>query len=177
MDKKGELVDVSQSNLESGGFLQVDLAQLFQGGSDVDGWLRLSPGTDLVASHVVESETGSFLAALLLQSSGAREVVIGPAARTEDFFTGLGLLNDSPFGVVSAIELLDPAGRLLGVHFLTLAPGEKQSHVLFELLSIVREQPGGFVRIRSTFPIYTLGSLGAQRLNFLTLLSPHILVK
>ena len=177
MDSRGDLVGVSQSNLESGGFLQVDLAQLFQVGSDVDGWLRLSPGIDLVASHVVESETGSFLAALPLQSAGAREVVIGPAAKTEDFFTGLGLLNDSPFGVLSTIELFDPVGQLLGTHFLSLAPGEKQSHVLFELLSIVREQPGGFVRIRSTFPIYTVGSLGAQRLNFLTLLFPHVLVK
>ena len=74
-------------------------------------------------------------------------------------------------------ELFDPAAQLLGTHFLVLAPGEKQSGVLFELLSIVREQPGGFVRIRSNFPIYTVGSLGAQRLNFLTLLSPHILVK
>ncbi len=97
MDSLGELVGVSQSNLESGGFLQVDLAQLFQVGSDVDGWLRLSPGADL-------------------------------AARTDDFFTGLGLLNDSPFvTAVSAIELFDPAGQRLGVHFLTLGPGEKRT--------------------------------------------------
>ena len=177
MDSSGDPVGVSQSSLEAGGFLQVDLAQLFQVGSKVDGWLRLSPGTDLVASHVVESATGGFLAALPLQSVGAREVVIGPAAKTEDFFTGLALLNDSPFGVLSTIELFDQAGLLLGTHFLDLAPGEKQSSVLFELLSIVREQPGGFVRIRSTFPIYTVGSLGAQRLDFLTLLAPHVLVE
>ena len=129
------------------------------------------------ASHVVESETGSFLAALSLQSAGAREVVIGPVARTEDFFTGLGLLNPSPSAVLSTIELFDPAAQRLGVHFLTLGPGEKQSHVLFELMSIVRHQSGGFVRIRSTSPIYTVGSLGGQRLNFLTLLSPHVLVE
>ena len=69
------------------------------------------------------------------------------------------------------------AAQRLGVHFLHLAPGEKQSHVLFELMSIVRDQSGGFVRIRSTRPIYTVGSLGAHRLNFLTLLSPHVLVE
>ncbi len=177
MDKKGELVSVSQSNLDSGGFLQVDLAQLFQVDGNVDGWLRLSPGVDIVASHVVASETGSFLAALPLQSVAAREVVIGPVATTQDFFTGLGLLNNSEDGVLSTIELFDPAAGRLGVHFLTLEPGEKQSHVLFELMSIVRDQSGGFVRIRSTSPIYTVGSLGAQRLNFLTLLSPHVLVE
>ena len=177
MDKKGELVSVSQSNLDSGGFLQVDLAQLFQVDGNVDGWLRLSPGVDIVASHVVASETGSFLAALPLQAAGAREVVIGPVATTEDFFTGLGLLNNSEDGVLSTIELFDPAAGRLGVHFLTLEPGEKQSRVLFELMSIVRDQSGGFVRIRSTSPIYTVGSLGAQRLNFLTLLPPHVLVE
>ena len=177
MDKKGELVSVSQSNLDSGGFLQVDLAQLFQVDGNVDGWLRLSPGVDIVASHVVASETGSFLAALPLQAAGAREVVIGPVATTQDFFTGLGLLNNSEDGVLSTIELFDPAAGRLGVHFLTLEPGEKQSHVLFELMSILRDQPGGFVRIRSTSPIYTVGSLGAQRLNFLTLLPPHVLVE
>ena len=177
MDKKGELVSVSQSNLDSGGFLQADLAKLFQVNGELDGWLRLSPGVDMVASHVVASETGRFLAALPLQSAAAREVVIGPVARTEDFFTGLGLLNPSEDAVLSTIELFDPAVGRLGVHFLRLGPGEKQSHVLFELMSIVRDQSGGFVRIRSTSPIYTIGSLGAQRLNFLTLLSPHVLVE
>ena len=177
IDSSGDLVGVSQSNLESGGFLQVHLTKLFQISGEVDGWLRLSPGVDIVASHVVASETGSFLAALPLQSAGAREVVIGPVAATEDFFTGLGLLNNSDDGVLSTIELFDPAAQRLGVHFLTLERGEKQSRVLFELMSIVRDQSGGFVRIRSTSPIYTIGSLGAQRLNFLTLLSPHVLVE
>ncbi len=177
MDKRGELVSVSQSNLDSGGFLQVDLATLFEISGEVDGWLRLSPGFGVVASHVVASATGSFLAALPLQSAGAREVVIGPVAETENFFTGLGLLNNSEDAVLSTIELFDPAAQRPGIHFLTLQPGEKQSHVLFELMSIVREQSGGFVRIRSSSPIYTVGSLGAQRLNFLTLLSPNVLVE
>ena len=129
-------------------------AGAFFGLDELVGWLRVTSNrAELVGSVTYADPDNRLLAALPLESSGARESVFSHVAQTDVVFTGLTLLNPGSEPALVSIEVFDAAGHLLGAAFPQLEPGEKRARVLPEWIPGLAFQSEGFVRIRANRPV------------------------
>ncbi len=142
------------------------------------GWAAVSVDSGQVVGTVrFEGLDQSYLAALPLQSSGAREFALAQLAETEELFTGIALLNDNPYAAILTVEAFSPDGQRLGIAFLGLGPGERLARTAGELFEMIGMLPGGYLRVRSTLPLSGLGIFAARDLRFYSAVPPQILAQ
>ena len=150
------------------------------------GWLRVrttAEGGSVLGSVSFEHPEGDFLAALPLQSQGAREFVLSHVAENDQIFTGLTLLNPDltpsafPSSAAVSVEIFGLGGRRVGLALLTLAPGEKQARLLSELAPQLGQRDSGFVRVRSNRPVLGFELFGNNSSRFLSAVPAQWLVR
>lgn len=131
------------------GELFPDLAPPFVGSLVVE-----PDGLGVVGDIVfVNPGQGRFASILALQGQPFRKAVFGHVAALGDFFTGLAFFNVGTAAAQVQVEVFDAGGSLTGQTLVPLAPGERLSRNLFELVENPVEQAGGYVVIRSDQPL------------------------
>jgi hypothetical protein len=141
------------------------------------GWFKVrSTKGNLIGSLSFENSDGTSLAALPLQYDGAREFVLSHVAQDQEIFTGVTLLNPNAEAALVSIEVFNQAGARVGSRFLVLAAEEKKALLLNEWIPGMDHQIDGFIRIRSTMPIYGFELFGAWDGAFLSAVPSQVLV-
>ncbi|HSR52597.1 MAG TPA: penicillin acylase family protein [Acidobacteriota bacterium] len=136
------------------------------------GSLRVTSDGPGVIGDVVFGDPvqGSFVAALPLQGELLQQAVFPHVANLEGlFFTGLAFHNPSEADAAEIqIRVLSSQGQPTGQGSLSLAPGQRLSQTLTELIPATQGQQGGLILIDSDRPIVAQALFGT---NTLTLLS------
>ena len=87
----------------------------------MEGWLAVeSANGQLLGSVSFEGPGGQYLAALPLQTRGAREFLLSQVAQTDDIFTGVTLFNVSKGRALISVEVFTSEGALRGTALLEL---------------------------------------------------------
>ncbi len=149
--------------LQAGGVLREDLEEMFgfAGETTLDGWLRVDSTSEAIHGSVSYSipELGS-IAAVASVASGTRSAVFSHIATTFDFFTGVAILNGGALVANVEVVAVQQDGTVLGSFRTTLAPGQRLSRTLTEMIPAAAGQAGGFILIKSDVPVYLTNVFG-----------------
>ncbi len=116
------------------------------------------------------------MASLPLQALGAREFVLGHVAQTDEVFTGVTLLNAGTGYAEVSLEVLDKTGASKGTALFELKPNEKRARLLSEYIPGLAKQDGGFVRVRSSAPVFGFELFGHNLLRFMSAVPQQVVV-
>ncbi len=178
LDESGALVkSVVVSKLAAGRQYRKSATEIFGLSKDLVGWARIRTTDGSLVGCLSFSDTGgNFMASLPLQALGAREFVLGHVAQTDEVFTGVTLLNAGTGYVEVSLEVLDRAGTSKGIAQFELKPNEKRARLLTEYLPALAKQEGGFVRVRSSAPIFGFELFGHNLLRFMSAVPQQVVV-
>ncbi len=177
-DEAGTLVkSVTVTKLAAGRQYRKPASEIFGLGQDIVGWARISAKDGKLLGCLSFSDTGgNFMASLPLQSLGAREFVLGHVAQTDEVFTGVTLLNAGTGYAEVSLEVLDKAGASKGMALFELKPNEKRARLLTEYVPALAKQEGGFVRVRSSAPVFGFELFGHNLLRFMSAVPQQVVV-
>ncbi len=149
--------------LQAGEVLREDLEKMFgfAGETTLDGWLRVDSTSEAIHGSVSYSipALGS-IAAVASVASGTRSAVFSHIATTFDFFTGVAILNGGALVANVEVVAVQQDGTVLGSFRTTLAPGQRLSRTLTEMIPAAAGQAGGFILIKSDVPVYLTSVFG-----------------
>ena len=149
--------------LEAGKVLREDLEQMFgfAGETTLDGWLRVESTSSAIHGAISYSipALGS-IASVASVASGTRSAVFSHIATTFEFFTGVAILNGGKLVANVKVVAVKQDGTLLGSFRTTLAPGQRLSRTLTEMIPAAADQAGGFILIKSDVPVYLTNVFG-----------------
>ena len=149
--------------LEAGEVLREDLEQMFgfAGESILDGWLRVESTSEAIHGAISYSiPTLGSIASVASVASGTRSAVFSHIATTSNFFTGVAILNGGKLVANVQIVAVKQDGTVLGSFRTTLAPGQRLSRTLTEMIPAVADQAGGFILIKSDVPVFLTNVFG-----------------
>ena len=133
----------------------------FSGQDELDGWIQVEATSAAINGFISYgiSETGS-AAAVTSESAGRTKAIFSHLATTEDFFTGVAILNSGALTTNLRILALKPDGEILGSFDTVLQPGERLSKLIHELVPEAIGQAGGLIWISSQLPVYMTSLFG-----------------
>jgi hypothetical protein len=159
-------------DIPKGGKIVVDVGESF--GFDTDGevrtgWLKIEwdYGTVWGSISLGDSSRGS-MTSLPLTGVGVREAVISHVAQNSMYFTGIALLNFTRRPAVVSLDVFANDASLVGRATLRLAPGERVSKLISELIPVIQNQIGGYVRISSDQDLIIYSIFGTNSLSVLS---------
>ncbi len=179
LDEAGQKIDSVTRDLPQGGQLRIEARELFDFPEGaVVGWVRIRStiGT-LTGSLSFGDPQSRVLASLPLQRDGSREFVLSHVAETDQLFTGVTLLNTNSTDAVITLEVFNVQKQLAGIAFLKLGPSEKEARLLRQLISALPDQEGGFIRVRSSVPIFGFEIFGDYAGNFLSAVPQQVVLQ
>jgi hypothetical protein len=117
---------------------------------------------------------GILLSALPAQGSAFSDLYFSHVAEGSGFYTGLAFLNPNTQASSVTVDVFNREGHRVDSGELVLAPGERRSQILSELLPSAANQLGGFVHVTASRPIFA-NQLFGSRTNptFLANVSAH----
>ena len=149
--------------LEAGEVLREDLEGMFgfAGESILDGWLRVESTSEAIHGAISYSipALGS-IASVASVASGTRSAVFSHIATTFNFFMGVAVLNGGKLVANVQIVAVKQDGTVLGSFRTTLAPGQRLSRTLTEMIPAAGDQAGGFILIKSDVPVFLTNVFG-----------------
>ncbi len=177
LSEQGTLLASVHYTVEAGAQLRKSAKELFGFTLPVVGWVRLqSSSSTVTGSFSFEDPAGMWLAALPLQSEGAREFTLSHVAHTSTIFSGVALLNSSVAEALVNIEVFGPNSELTAASQLRLPPWKKRALLLNEWVSGLEQQSGGFIRIRSTIGIIGFELFGSYDLDYMAAVPQQVTV-
>ncbi|RPI29752.1 MAG: hypothetical protein EHM61_00505 [Acidobacteria bacterium] len=159
VDEQGRLVtDPFTLTLSPGQPFERDAAELFPALSGFVGTLRVRADGPGVVGEVIFGDPGlKFASGLLMQTSGFTEGLFGHVAQGElngeNLFTGLALYNPGAGTARINIQVYRGFDWKAGERDLELGPGCRTAQLINELIPSIRQQMGGYIRLRSDVPI------------------------
>ncbi len=168
MGENGKIVHQNSLNLDEYQQLRVSAKDLF--GSDGEsfvGWLQVdSTAGKLLGIIVFEDPKGEFSASLPMQKTGAREFIFSHVAQSEDIYTGITLLNSGARTALVSLEVFNASGEKVGFTFQEIKPLGKRALLLSEWIPEIKNQLGGFIRVRSNEKLQGFELFGSR--NYLS---------
>ncbi|MFQ5738254.1 MAG: S8 family serine peptidase [Acidobacteriota bacterium] len=177
-DEDGKVLGSVPVQLAAGQQLEVEVGSFFGLGVDQAGWIEVHSDSGKMLGDVRFGDPeGRFLSSLPLQARGAREFVLSHLAETSQVFTGVTLLNACAEEALLTVEVFEPGGEETGLVFLQLRPWQKTARLLSELVENLKDQSGGFIRVRSNQKILGFELFGSRSLEFLSAVPQQVVVE
>jgi hypothetical protein len=107
------------------------------------------------------------LAAVPAQSQGTSEVFYSHVAEGLGFYTGVAFVNPHGEPAHLTVETFDRTGGLADARGFTLPANSYRARLLSEIAPAAGAQVGGFVRVTSSLPVYSLEVFGTTSLSVL----------
>ncbi len=155
-----------------------DLGQLFdrEPGETLVGSLRVEiNGPGVIGDVIFGKRDQSNAAALPLQEDTFTQAVFGHLGDSDDFFSGIALLNPGQQASRVTMRVHEPDGDLRGEVTLELAPGQRRSRLISEWVAAAAGQLGGYVVVESDRPIVAQELMGARDQSSLSAVPPTVL--
>jgi hypothetical protein len=138
-------------------------------GSVVAGYVEIvSDGVRLGGSTAFGDATGqTFDSALTLISGLQSSALFSHIASTDQYFTGIAIVNPNAVDASAMIEIYTAEGQLLDSRQELICAKHRSSHLLTEYFpSLVgKDQPSGYIRILSDIPVATFALFGTNDLT------------
>jgi hypothetical protein len=159
-------VTVDQT-IPANGRIEQDIATLFRLTSNAITvgsvqWQTLGNTPGVVGYLDFGSTDGVLLSAVPAQNTGYSDLFFSQVAEGIGFYTGLAFLNPNVQSTVVAIDVFALDGSRTGSTVLTLAPGQRQSMLLDQLVPGAGGQLGGYVRATASRPVIALELFGSS---------------
>jgi hypothetical protein len=159
-------------DIPPGGKIVVDVGEAFGFDNDArvhTGWLKIESdyGSLWGSISMGDSNRGS-MTTLPLTGVGMREAVIPHVAQNSTYFTGIALLNFTKRPATVSLNVFRSDALLAGHATLRLAPGERVSKLINELIPVIKNQTGGYVRISSDQDLMVYAIFGTNSLSVLS---------
>jgi hypothetical protein len=147
-------------DIPANGSRQARLADLWPGPfrSVESGWLLVeTDGSPLAGLTLLDSGAG--VTASALQTTPMERLLFSQVANNSLLYTGVALVNAGSRTAAVELTLSRVDGSAVGQRSITLAPNEKQAHILADLgLAPDGLEPGdAFLTVRASAPIFGLG--------------------
>src|SRR5207249_3316658 len=142
----------------------------------INGYIHFSAQNDapgVIGFLELSSSDGLALSAIEAQGEASSNLILSRAAEGSASYTGLTLLNPNAEPSMVALDAFDAAGNPAGSAIVSLGAQERGVRLLDQFQGSAGE-PGGYIRISSTRPIFALqlfGSLSSSTLVATTPLS------
>lgn len=144
-----------------------DLTELFgfTDGSTLDGWLKVESSSARMSGYVNYGipATGSW-ASVAAQARPLTNGIFSHIATTLGYFTGVAVLNPSSLATGVSVVAYSGAGEVLGRSAKVLAPGQRDSQLLTELIDEADNLGSGYIRVNSDRPIFMTSLFGTSRI-------------
>ena len=105
---------------------------------------------------------GILLSAVPAQGTGFSDLYFSHIAEGLGFYTGMALLNPNTQSSSVTIDVFNREGRRVDSAVLVLAPGERRSRLVSQLLPLAANQVGGFVHVTASQPIFANQVFGSR---------------
>jgi IPT/TIG domain-containing protein/ZU5 domain-containing protein len=105
---------------------------------------------------------GILLSAVPAQGTGFSDLYFSHIAEGLGFYTGMALLNPNTQSCSVTIDVFNREGRRVDSAMLVLAPGERRSRLVSQLLPVAADQVGGFVHVTASQPIFANQVFGSR---------------
>ncbi len=154
-----------------------DVAELFgfQGEVTVEGWLEIESTSQALNGFFAYRvpPTGA-TAAVAAVAQGATSALISHLATVGGFFTGVAGLNPSSLPVDLRIIALSVSGEVLGTYDTVLAPGQRISELMTNIIPGSQGQNGGFILMRTNHPAFFISLFGSVDARTFANIPPQI---
>jgi glucose/arabinose dehydrogenase len=138
-------------------------------------WEAQSGTAELIGTLELRTNDGVLLSSVPSQNEGASDFFFPHVAEGGGFYTGLALLNANATHVLLSVESFDRNGASLDRAAFTVAPGQRRTRLLSEILPDIGLQVGGYVRVSSNQPVLAMQVFGTTGLSVLAqVLTPGI---
>ncbi|HEY3130293.1 MAG TPA: hypothetical protein VGL91_12610 [Acidobacteriota bacterium] len=150
-------------SLAAGVGLREDVAAMFgfSGASAQDGWIKVE-STSAAVNGYVSYGAGRSVAAVASASQGLTRAIFSHIATSSGFFNGVAVLNPGSMAVNVRILAIQPGGQVLGSFDTVLAPGQRLSKQINEVIPQASGQAGGIIWIKSDRPVYLTELFGTN---------------
>ncbi len=146
----------------------------FTGSEALSGWVKVESTGQAVNGYVSYGvpAVGS-VAAVSAVSQAQRRAIFSHIATTLGFFTGVAGLNPSATTANVRFVALTAAGAVLGSTDRILAPGQRISQLITQLIPESANQAGGVIWVSSDVPIYLTSLFGTNTGSVLANIPPQ----
>jgi carboxypeptidase family protein/IPT/TIG domain-containing protein len=160
--------------IRANGSLRQTVVDLFgpAGTAGDHGVLRVTGANAVRGFLATGSSSGSAIAATPAQVSGQTEFLFPAVEKSTTSGTGIALLNDGQARVEVDLFLISPQGATLGRAHRSLDPQQRVVEPVESLFLEALTQPGGYIFVGSTGPIFGYEELGVLSKTF-SLLTPQ----
>jgi len=138
----------------------------------VNGWLRVDSANVPLAGVVILDQPRE-TTAVALQSGLLSRFSISQVTETERLFTGFSLVNPSGSDASVDLSIVRPDGTTVAQDTINVSAGSKFQRLLRDVLPNAAGQPGGYLVVRSSTPLFGIGMLGASDNRFLAAMPPN----
>ncbi len=171
----GKLMTPSVTKLlSSGGQWKDTLAHIFPNldfSGVQQGWIQVSsakPG--IVGNLVYSNEALDFMAAARLQTAPLKDILFAQLAHGSGWETGWAFLNTGAGTADAVLEVYDPKGVLQGSKPFSLASRNNRTIYFGDMFPELSEMLGGYVRVRSSQPLFSFSIYNDTDLRFLSMI-------
>ena len=149
------------------GSIQVSVAPSYMGP------FLMTPG--LVGAVRIGATNGSASSTFPMVLRTAMDCIYSQVAQADNFYTGLVVLNGATQPADVSVGVYEADGELVGSFSTTLAPGQRLSKLVSELVPASAGQTGGYLRLTSDVSVTSLAMFGTTDMSSLSLITPQIL--
>jgi hypothetical protein len=147
--------------LAAGGRLREDVASMFgfSGTATLDGWIQVQSTSPAVNGYLSYGSNRS-VAAIAAAPQGLTNTLFSHIGTTLGFYTGVAVLNSGEQAANVRILALQANGQLLGSFNTVLAPRQRLSNLIENLIPQAAGQGGGLIWVKSDIPVYPIELFG-----------------
>ena len=140
--------------LGPGESIRQDVATMFgfQGGDTVQGWLEIESSQAINGFLAYRVPVTGAAAAVSAVAQGTTTAIFSHLATVGDFYTGVAALNPSSYPVNLRIIALSVTGEVLGTFDTVLAPGQRLSDLISNMIPGADDRGGGLILMRTNYP-------------------------
>ncbi len=150
--------------LESGRSLREDVETMFgfSGPDALDGWIKVESTAASVNGYVSYGiPSAGSVAAVASTPAGREKALVSHIATTQDYYTGVAILNPGTLAANVRIVALRPDGQVLGSFDTVLQPRQRISRLIDQYIPPAAGQSGGIIWVSSDVPVYLTSLFGS----------------
>jgi uncharacterized repeat protein (TIGR01451 family) len=150
--------------LESGHSLRADVETMFgfSGNAALDGWIKIESTSAAINGYVTYGmpSVGS-VAAVASAAVGRTKAIFSHIATTQNYYTGVAVLNSGTLAANVRIMALRPDGQVLGSFDTVLQPRQRISRLIDQYIPAAANQSGGIIWVSGDAPVYLTSLFGS----------------
>jgi hypothetical protein len=171
----GSVIGTRDLTLSAMGGYRAPLQSVFStlGFDEQTGWLLIQSSGRISASLIYGRSDRSAISAVAIQPTPKYEFIFPQLAQVSGLFTEITLVNPNSTESYADVYALTPEGTTLGHSQVVVSPLGSFTKRIEQVLPEVMNQPGGYIYVRASMPLFSLASIWSDNGALLTRFDPQ----